>query len=204
MATRCAPVSLPRTGAIEGLQYAAMCSSIRGHASSGSYLAIAIHDIFVAGQFSQPTRTPRVKLVGTDANLGPKTELVSVIESRAGIDHHGRAVDTCCKVPRRVQVVCDNRIGVMRSVLVNVIDCAVKRGHDLDGQDGPKVLGAIVRRGRQSGSRGSSCMFPCHRAVRPESDSVRRRSAAESMLRYRRGQQVIRTRYRLPSAGTSS
>src|SRR5262245_22383660 len=67
-------------------------------------LSVAVNHVLVSCQFLESARSAGVELVGTDANLGSQSKFEAVVESRAGIDHHGRAIDLGSKLPGRRQV----------------------------------------------------------------------------------------------------
>src|SRR5215472_11158273 len=69
------------------------CESASGEDSLPAHLPVAIHNILVTGQLLQTARPARVKFVRADADLRPQPELVTVVEARAGVDHHRRRID---------------------------------------------------------------------------------------------------------------
>ena len=54
---------------------------------SGSDLAIAAYDEFVAGEFAEAAGAAGVEAVGADADFGTHSKFAAVIEPRTGIDY---------------------------------------------------------------------------------------------------------------------
>src|SRR5258708_36572112 len=61
------------------------------------------HDILVTGQLLQTAGPAGVELVGTDADLRSKAELVAVVKPRAGVDHDGCRIDRSRELLGRTQ-----------------------------------------------------------------------------------------------------
>src|ERR1041385_2315073 len=95
------------------------------HSLSG--LALPVDNPFVTSQLFQPAGPAGVEFVGADADFGAEAEFAAVVEPRAGIDHHGGAVDACCEFASRPLVGRNDRIGMMRTIGVDVLDRLVER-----------------------------------------------------------------------------
>jgi len=108
-------------------------------------LAGAAHDVFVRRQLLEPHRAAGVKLVGADADLGPKAELVAVVEARRGVPEHDGAVHPGEELLRRGGVGRDDRVGVVRAVRLDVLDGGSGIVHDLHRENQVEELGAVVR-----------------------------------------------------------
>src|SRR5581483_1001476 len=99
---------------------------------SFAHLTGSVDHVLVTGQLLDTAGAAGVQLIGADADLGPQPELITVIEPRAGVDHHGRAVDACGEFAGRRQVGRDDRVGVLRAIAVDVADRLVERIDNLD------------------------------------------------------------------------
>ena len=64
-------------------------------------LTVSVDHVFIAGQFTKSTWPASVKLVRTDSDLRAQPKLAAVIETRAGVDHHGRTINFIDKLTRR-------------------------------------------------------------------------------------------------------
>ena len=85
-----------------------------------------------------------MEFVGRDADLCTEPEDAAVIESGAGVHHHGAAVDHRGECFGGLQVAGHNRIGVMGSVLVDVLCRLLHRSDDRDADFGTQVFGAPI------------------------------------------------------------
>ena len=100
----------------------------------------------VRGQLAEAAGAAGVELVGADADLGAQAELAAVVETGAGVDHHGRAVDLGDEPLGRGEVGGDDRLGVARAVPGDMSDGLFERVDDGDGQDLVEILGIPVGR----------------------------------------------------------
>src|SRR5204862_2462795 len=96
---------------------------------SGAHLAVAADEVFVGGQFGGADRPSRRQPLGRDADLGPHAELAAIGKLGRGVDQHDRALDLAQEPLGRGVVLGHDRIGVVRAVMVDVIDCAA---HTID------------------------------------------------------------------------
>src|SRR3954453_21688245 len=111
------------------------CSWIRKNSASEvlqlqlllAYLSISMDHVLVTRQFFQPAGTAGVEFIGADANLSAEAELAPVIESCAGVDHHGGTINTRRKLAGRLIVARHNRIGMFRSIAVDVLNGFIRR-----------------------------------------------------------------------------
>ena len=120
---------------------------------SGPDVSFAPDDKFVTRQFAQPAGATRVKLVGADSDFGSQPEFLPVVESRAGVDHHRGTVHAGDELARGRRIVRDDRVGVVRTVAVDVLDRFVRRRDDLRRNDRAEKFRAVifVRRGPSGG-----------------------------------------------------
>src|ERR1043165_464975 len=107
------------------------------------YLPFPIHHVLVCRQFFQPAGAASMEFVGADANFGPQTEFITVVESRAGVDHDGRAIDALRELAGGPQVLRHDRIGVLRAVMIDVLNRLGQRIDDLYGNNWPEKLRSI-------------------------------------------------------------
>jgi hypothetical protein len=85
-----------------------------------------------------------VELVRADADLRTQSKLPAIVEPSTGVHYHGRAVDLRGEPARRLHVAGNDRIRMMRSVLIDVRNCVVERIHHLHRNDRGEVFGVVV------------------------------------------------------------
>jgi len=100
----------------------------------GPHLPVAVDYIFIGCQFPQAARAAGMEFVRADADLGAEAEFAPVIEPRAGVDHDRRAVDAGCELPGGGEIGRHDRFGVLRAVVIDVLDGGVERGDNLHRQ----------------------------------------------------------------------
>src|SRR5437667_2301079 len=103
-------------------------------------LSLAKHHPLIRRQFLQPAWTPSMIFIGADANFGPQAEFIAVVEPRAGVDHHRRAIDALRKFAGRRQVARDDCVGMPRAITVDVLDRLGQRIDDFDRNDWSQEL----------------------------------------------------------------
>ncbi len=111
---------------------------------------MTIHLVLV--ELAEAARSPRVDLVGADPDLGAQAELAAVVESGAGVDHDGRAVDQVGEAPGGLQVAGNNGVGVPGPMSSDMSNCIIDRFDNGDREDLVEELGVPVGgRGRRHG-----------------------------------------------------
>ncbi len=160
-----------------------------------------MNDVLVRGQFTQPTGAAGMKFVGRNTNLGSQTKHAAVIESCARVDHHRRTIDQRGERVGGSQVVGDDRVGVMRSVTIDVLGRLLDRIDHRDADDRAKVLGRPIVFGRRQ-----RVIDPLRRPIigshlDPMLAQVARQSPAAPARRSLREPTAIRRHCRRPSAG---
>src|SRR5689334_20794792 len=85
-----------------------------------------------------------MEFVGADADFRAEAKLAAVVESGAGVDHYGRAIDAGGKLAGSFVVGRDDRIGVFRTVSVDVFNGFVCRADDARRNDRTQELGRII------------------------------------------------------------
>ncbi len=85
-----------------------------------------------------------MKFIRADADFRAEAQFAAVVEARAGVDHHRRRIDRRRETPRRRQIVGDDRVGVARTVTVDVGDRLLQPFHHLDGQNEIEKLGREI------------------------------------------------------------
>ena len=90
-----------------------------------------------------------MEFVGADADLRPETEFSAIAEARRGIPEHGRGIDGREELPRRLLVRRNDAVGVVRTVILDVLDGIFQRVDHPDTQDQIEIFGRpILLRGR--------------------------------------------------------
>src|SRR5690606_1792623 len=113
-------------------------------APSGADVPVAEHHVLLAGQAFQPYRAAGVQLVGGNADLRAQAVLEAVGETGGGVDHHRGGIHLSEEAPRIREVLGDDRVGVLRTVGVDVPDGRVQRVDDANRQDRRVVFGVPV------------------------------------------------------------
>jgi len=91
-------------------------------------------------QFLQAARASGMKLVSADTNLGSQSKFPTIIKASACVNHDGGGIDLLRELPRRRQAGGDNRIGVVRTVLIDMGDRFFDRINRSDTDAGSQVL----------------------------------------------------------------
>jgi hypothetical protein len=112
-------------------------------------LAVAENHPLLAGQPLQADRSARVDLVGRNSDFRTQAILETIGEARRGIDHHRRRIDLTQETQRLRVVLGDDRIGVVRSVAVDVPDGFVETGNHLDRDDRRQEFAGEIVLGRR-------------------------------------------------------
>ena len=81
---------------------------------------------------------------GRDADFSAHAELAAVGKLGRGVPHHDGAVDLVQKVGRRLFVVGDDGVGVVRAVLGDMLHRVVDPGDHFHGHDGVEIFGVPV------------------------------------------------------------
>src|SRR5665213_733998 len=118
---------------------------------SGPHLAVAPDDVFVAGQLLRADRPARRQASGRDADFRAHAEFAAIGELRRGIGQHDGAVDLRQEFLRCGLFLGDDRVGVVRAVMVDVPYGAVEPVDDAHGQDGVEIFGVPILFGRRRG-----------------------------------------------------
>src|SRR6476469_8600789 len=95
-------------------------------ASSRPDLPGTANPVLEAGQLLDADRPARMHTAGGDADFGAHAELAAVGELRRGVVEDDGAVDFGHELVGRGLIRRDYRIGVMRAVMFDVIDCGVE------------------------------------------------------------------------------
>src|SRR4051794_34573559 len=103
-------------------------------------VTVAGDDPLVGGQVVGAHRPAGVEFVGADADLGAQAVLAAVGEAGAGVDDDRGAVDAGGEALDGAGVGAEDRVGVMRTVVVDVVDGGVDRVDDFDADDVGEVL----------------------------------------------------------------
>src|SRR5437667_9525882 len=88
---------------------------------SGANLAAAEDHVLLRGEALEAHRAARVQLVGGNADLCTQTVLESVGEARRGVHHHRARIDLAKEALRARLVLGDDRVGMLRSVLADML-----------------------------------------------------------------------------------
>src|SRR6186997_1111998 len=91
-------------------------------AGSRPRLPGAVDAIFETGQLFGPDRTAGVKFPGGDADLRAEAEFAAVGELRRCVMQHDRRIDLVEKFPRGGFILGHDRVGMLRTVVVNMRD----------------------------------------------------------------------------------
>src|SRR6476659_11265544 len=110
-------------------------------AGSRPRLPGAVDAIFETGQLLGPDRTASVKFPCSDADLRAEAEFAAVGKLRRCVMQHDRRIDLVEKFARSGLVLRHDRIGVMRTVVVNMRDRFIDAVHHLRGDDRVLILG---------------------------------------------------------------
>ena len=94
----------------------------------------------VAGEFAEAHGAAGVELVGGDADLGAEAELATVGEAGGDIVKHAGGIHGAEEMLGHGVIRCDDAIGVVGAVGVDVIYCFCSRTDDLDGEDEVEVF----------------------------------------------------------------
>ena len=77
-------------------------------------------------------RPARVEFAGGDSDLGAKAELAAIGKLRRGIVQHDRGIDLAEELRRGGRILGDDRIGVVRAVVVDMCDRRIDAvNHDI-------------------------------------------------------------------------
>ena len=110
-----------------------------------------MHDVLVAGQLDEAAGAARVEFVGTDPNLRSQAQLAPIIKPGTGIHHHRRRIDRSCELASGGGVIGDDRFGVVRAILGDVVDGFLNRVDHAGRENEVEVFGAVVRLGGELG-----------------------------------------------------
>ena len=106
--------------------------------------AVAEDDVFLRGQAVQAYGAAGVEFVGGDADLGAEPEFGAVGEGGGGVPEHGAGVDKAQEVAAVAVAFGDYGVGMVRAVVVDVLDGFVGAIDYLYGEDGREVFAVVV------------------------------------------------------------
>ena len=111
-------------------------------------MSLTFDEPFVGGDFLQGHWAARPKLLSTDAYFGAKTELCTVGKAGRSIPIDAGCIHLCLEKACLPLVAGDDTLTVAASVLADMVDGSLQRGHGLDGHSVIHILGskAVVRR----------------------------------------------------------
>ena len=126
-------------------------------------------NILGAREFRQSHRSPRVELLRTDADFGAETEFKSVGEPGRGIYVHGGGIDFTEEPLAVLLLARHDRVRVMGTEPVDMIDRLVQVLHHLHGDDKIEIfLDPVGHRRRDNPSDDRPCFhIPLHLHTRP-------------------------------------
>src|ERR1700730_17171369 len=111
------------------------------YSTSGPDLPRSQHDPLAAGEAFESDRSPRMELVGRDADLGAEPVLEAVGEAGRRIDQHRARVDFAKETHRVSIVLRDDRVRVLRAVLRDMLDRIGERIDDAYRKDAAALFG---------------------------------------------------------------
>src|SRR5437588_7171250 len=107
-------------------------------------LSGAVDPIFEAGQLLGADRAAGVELAGGNPNLSTEAELAAVGELRRGVVQHDRRIDLVEELPRDVGIFGHDRVGVVRTVVMNMRDRLIDAVDNSSRDDGIFIFGVPV------------------------------------------------------------
>ena len=90
----------------------------------------SIHHIFLAGEPLETHRTPGVNFVSRNANFSAQTILEAIGKSSRRVNHDRTGIDLAYESFSVTMILSDNGIGVMRPIMLNMLDCLGNVGDD--------------------------------------------------------------------------
>ena len=145
-----------------------------------------------------------MEFVGADADFRAQAEFAAVVETRAGVDHHRRAVDPSGELLRGRQIAGHDRVGMMRAVVVDVLDRVVERADHAAGDDRAEIFGRVIFLGGRFRQRHELTRLSHRRGFRRRVAPTPSPCAAKTPPPRRRAPTAIPPRCTRPSAGTWS
>ena len=125
---------------------------------------------FVVVSSRQPHGPAGVQFLSTYADLGAKTELLTVGEARRRIDHYRGCVNLSGEPLGGLEVASDDGFGMARAVTLDMGDGAIEVVHHPHTENEVQVfLAPIILRGRLDGAGYRPCLF-----VADQPDAVQR------------------------------
>ena len=126
-----------------------------------------------AGELLDADRPARMQAAGGDADLGAEAELAAVGELRRGIVQHDGRIDLAQEFLRRRRVRGDDRVGVVRAVMLDVRDRAVDAVDHLGGDDRRRdIRSTSPPRSPASRADRPRCVASSPRTSQPASSSM--------------------------------
>src|SRR5579872_842833 len=117
------------------------------------HLPVAAEDRLVGGELFEADGAARVELLGANADLRAKAELVAVRETRRGVHEDARRVDFASKSLRRPVIAGDDRLRVAGAISLDVIKRLIQRIDYADREYRAEELGREVLLGGGCGGR---------------------------------------------------
>src|SRR5262245_42789287 len=108
------------------------------------HLSGSVDDVLVRGQFRQTARSASVEFVGANADFGSQTEFETVVEARAGVDHHGSRVHLGNESLGYWEIVGDDRIRMLRAKAVYMRDRLLNCVYHFRGNNQLQKLGCVI------------------------------------------------------------
>src|SRR3984957_2280950 len=115
-----------------------------GDKSTWPRLSAAAYAVIIAGQLFDANPAACMQPPGSDADLRAESELAAVGELRRSIVQHDCRIHFAQKLLRRLLVLGDDRVGVMRAITFDMRDGAVDAIDHAGGQDGVEIFGAPI------------------------------------------------------------
>src|SRR6201992_2153096 len=116
---------------------------------SRSCLSGAVNTIFEACKLFGADRAAGVEFSGGDADFGAEAEFTAIGELRRGVVQDDRRIDLVEELARDGVVVGHDRIGVVRTVIVDMRDRLRDAIHHLGGDDRILIFGVPIFIGRR-------------------------------------------------------
>ena len=104
----------------------------------------AVHHIFLASEPLEAYRTTGVNFVGRNANLSAQAIFETIGKPSRSVNHDRTRIDLAYKSFSVNMILSDNGIGVMRTIMLNVLDCLANVGDDAYRENRSQVLGVPI------------------------------------------------------------
>ena len=88
----------------------------------------------------EPHGAAGVELLGAHGHLGPQPKLAAIVEARGGVHKDRRRIHFIHELHGVLPVVCQDTVGVLQTVLLDMVDCLLQSIHDPYAQNQRKPL----------------------------------------------------------------